>query len=88
MWCKNCNIETNEQFCPVCGSETAEDIPVEVYWCKECTTPIIHFSSAVDKGICPICGEKLNTSPLILGQFSQRNVCSLRFYWGKNRPII
>lgn len=58
MWCKNCNIETNEQFCPVCGSETAEDIPVEVYWCKECTTPIIHFSSAVDKGICPICGEK------------------------------
>ena len=29
MWCKNCNIETNETICPVCGSETIEDVPVE-----------------------------------------------------------
>ena len=58
MWCKNCNIETNEKVCPVCGTETVEDIPVEVYWCKDCTTPIIHLSSAANKGICPICNQK------------------------------
>lgn len=58
MWCKNCNIETNEKVCPICGSETVEDIPVEIYWCKECTIPIIHLSSSADKGICPICGQK------------------------------
>ena len=57
MWCKNCNIETNEKVCPVCGTETVEDIPVEVYWCKDCTTPIIHLSSAANKGICPICNQ-------------------------------
>lgn len=58
MWCKNCNIETNEKVCPVCGTGTVEDVPVEIYWCKECATPIIHLSSAADKGICPICGQK------------------------------
>ena len=26
MWCKNCNIETNEQTCPICGEATVEDI--------------------------------------------------------------
>ena len=58
MWCMKCNIETNETLCPVCGTETTEDIPVEIYWCKECATPIIHLSSAADKGICPICNQK------------------------------
>lgn len=58
MWCKNCNIQTNEKVCPVCGTGTVEDVPVEIYWCKECATPIIHLSSAADKGICPICGQK------------------------------
>lgn len=58
MWCKNCNVETNEDICPICGSETVEDIPVEVYWCDSCKIPLIHLSTAVDKGICPICGRK------------------------------
>ena len=58
MWCKNCNIETNEKTCPVCGSETVEDLPVEVYWCSECKIPIIHTINQADKGICPICGHK------------------------------
>lgn len=58
MWCKKCNIETNESFCPVCSNETVEDVPVEVYWCKNCKIPIIHFSTAADKGTCPICGQK------------------------------
>ena len=58
MWCKNCNLETNETHCPVCGNETAEDIPVEIFWCKTCSIPIIHLATAADKGICPICGKK------------------------------
>ena len=58
MWCRKCNIETNERACPVCGEITVEDIPVEIYWCKECTIPIIQSINQADKGICPICGAK------------------------------
>lgn len=58
MWCRKCNMETSEQVCPVCGSATVEDLPTEVYWCKECQTPIIYNTNAVDKGVCPICGKK------------------------------
>jgi phosphoadenosine phosphosulfate reductase len=57
MWCKNCKIETNESNCAVCGSKTIQDLPVEVYWCKHCKTPIIQTVNQMDKGICPICGE-------------------------------
>ena len=58
VWCKNCNIETNEEVCPVCGEMTVEDLPIEIYWCKHCYTPIIQFANQVDKGTCPICGQK------------------------------
>ena len=58
MWCKNCNLETNEAICPVCGSETSEDLPVEIYWCNDCRIPVIHVSTAADKGICPVCHGK------------------------------
>lgn len=56
MWCKNCNIETNEDICPICGEFTIEDIPVEVYWCDNCKTPVVQTVNQVDRGICPICG--------------------------------
>ena len=58
MWCKQCNLETNEVICPVCGSETVDDIPIEIYWCENCGIPLIHFSTAADKGVCPRCGKK------------------------------
>lgn len=58
MWCKNCNIETNEKRCPICGSETIEDLPIEIYWCDNCKVPVIQTINQADKGICPICGEK------------------------------
>ena len=58
MWCKNCNIETNDETCPICGSKTVEDIPVEVYWCPECKVPIINTTTQADKGSCPLCGHK------------------------------
>lgn len=58
MWCKNCNIETNDPICPICGSKTVEDIPVEVYWCPECKVPVINTTTQADKGLCPLCGHK------------------------------
>lgn len=58
MWCRNCNIETNEEMCPVCGDSTIEDLPIEIYWCNQCNTPIIQMVNQMDKGICPICGKK------------------------------
>lgn len=58
MWCKTCNLETNESVCPVCGCETVEDVPVEVFWCASCAIPLICLSTAADKGVCPICGSK------------------------------
>ena len=58
MWCKNCNIETNDSICPVCGAETAEDLPIEVFWCDSCNIPLVHTANQIDKGICPICAHK------------------------------
>ena len=58
MWCNKCNIETNDSVCPLCGSKTVEDLPVEIFWCERCKTPIIQTSTQADKGTCPICKEK------------------------------
>ena len=55
MWCNKCNIETNDSVCPLCGETTVEDLPVEIYWCSECRTPVIQTSTQADKGMCPIC---------------------------------
>lgn len=58
MWCMNCNVDTNLDICPICGSETTEDFPTEVYWCKNCQTPIIQTPIQADKGTCPICKNR------------------------------
>ncbi|NLM00129.1 MAG: phosphoadenosine phosphosulfate reductase family protein [Treponema sp.] len=58
MWCKNCNLETNEKQCLVCGTDTVEDLPVEIYYCNHCQVPIIQTVTQADKGICPICRQK------------------------------
>ncbi|NCC87245.1 MAG: phosphoadenosine phosphosulfate reductase [Clostridia bacterium] len=55
MWCKNCNKEINDPVCPYCGASTEEDIPVEVYWCPKCKTPIIKYANSPDKAVCSIC---------------------------------
>lgn len=54
MWCENCNRETEEAICSICGKETREDIPSVVFWCPECHIPIIHAHSS-SKIKCPIC---------------------------------
>jgi len=58
VWCKKCNLETNESRCPLCCEPTVEDTPVAVYWCKHCRTPIVQTETQADKGICPLCGSK------------------------------
>lgn len=60
MWCRNCNIETKESACPICGDQTATDVPTEVYWCSSCKIPVIHEVKAANKGICPLCGGRMN----------------------------
>lgn len=55
VWCKCCNIQTNEEKCPICGNITVEDIPIVINWCHDCSIPIIQEVNQVDKGICPIC---------------------------------
>ncbi len=59
MWCTNCNRETNEKICELCGEPTEQDIPVMVYWCKNCKTPIIKEINRIDSDICPICEGKI-----------------------------
>ena len=58
MWCKKCNIETNDAVCSICGTATVEDVPEEVFWCDNCRIPIINSSTAADKGTCPYCKGK------------------------------
>lgn len=60
MWCRDCNLETNEKNCPICGRATEEDTPAEIMWCNECRVPIIRFVNAQDKEICPLCGQKIH----------------------------
>lgn len=59
MWCKNCNIETNEAQCPICGARTVEDNPTEVFWCADCKVPVMQDVMQSDKGICPRCGKSM-----------------------------
>lgn len=58
MWCKKCNLETNELVCPICNEPTSEDIPVEIYWCSHCHIPVIQTVTQADKGLCPACGNR------------------------------
>jgi phosphoadenosine phosphosulfate reductase len=55
LWCKNCNRETEDERCELCGSVTEQDIPYEVFWCDECKVPIIKAANSIDKNICTLC---------------------------------
>ena len=55
MWCKNCNRETSQEICELCGQSTEEDMPVMIYWCKNCKTPIIREANRIDIEVCPLC---------------------------------
>ncbi len=55
MWCKKCNVESYSVECEICNGLTDEDIPIEVYWCDYCKTPVVKNVNAIDKTVCPIC---------------------------------
>lgn len=59
MWCQKCNIELNDKKCPVCGSDTLDNIPVEIHWCSACKIPVLQDVSQADKGICPLCRSNM-----------------------------
>lgn len=48
MWCKNCNVETNEEKCPICGEQTVEVNPTEVYWCDDCKVPVMQDEKLIE----------------------------------------
>ena len=58
MWCKKCNTETELNSCPICGSETVNDIPYEIFWCHHCNTPLIRASNDSSGNTCPCCGSE------------------------------
>jgi phosphoadenosine phosphosulfate reductase len=58
MWCKSCSRETNSETCEICGNITERDIPIMIYWCNDCKTPIIKSANRIDKNICPLCGKE------------------------------
>ena len=59
MWCRNCNMTTTKKICPVCGNETEEDRPIEIYWCDECKTPVIKEIKDSSKAKCNLCGNTM-----------------------------
>lgn len=59
MWCTTCNIETNDLICPICNSNTSEEIPTEVHWCDSCKIPVIKEVNQIDKRNCPLCDKEL-----------------------------
>ncbi|HZJ76617.1 MAG TPA: phosphoadenosine phosphosulfate reductase family protein, partial [Oscillospiraceae bacterium] len=58
LWCKDCSRETNEKICELCGKPTEQDIPLMIYWCKNCKTPIIKEINRIDNDICSLCEGK------------------------------
>ncbi len=57
MWCKECQRETVKDVCELCGAVTEPDIPLEIYWCTACGVPVIKYANAIDKNVCPACGN-------------------------------
>lgn len=60
MWCKKCNREAFDEVCDLCGTTTEQDIPTEIYWCKECRTPIIKLADELGKKTCLIYGNLMS----------------------------
>ena len=58
MWCRICSRVTENEKCELCKGVTESDIPVEIFWCDVCKTPIIKLTSNIDKTICTLCGGK------------------------------
>lgn len=74
MWCNKCNIETNDSVCPLCGSKTVEDLPVEIFFGvsdarHQLSKPLLKRT----RGLALSAKEKRNTCPLTFVPYFQRN---------------
>lgn len=58
MWCENCQHETQQNTCEICGNITDPVIPTDVFWCADCNIPIIRKRNDPDKERCPICNGR------------------------------
>jgi phosphoadenosine phosphosulfate reductase len=58
VWCQDCRRETENEKCELCGHVAEQDIPIEIFWCDECKTPIIRLANSIDKNNCSICYGK------------------------------
>ena len=58
MWCKKCEKEIYTNICDTCGSAALKEIPLEIFWCKDCKTPIIKKANDNSKRTCPRCSGK------------------------------
>lgn len=58
MWCESCKHETSEKKCELCGNETVPVIPVSVYWCEHCKTPVI-IKDSTNNHTCHRCGNSV-----------------------------
>ena len=58
MWCENCQHETQQNICEICGESTAPVIPTDVFWCFGCNIPIIRKRNDADKERSPICNGR------------------------------
>jgi phosphoadenosine phosphosulfate reductase len=58
VYCAKCNKETEFDRCPICGSETTEELPRVVYWCDNCNTPVLK-PHGTDDAECPLCRSPL-----------------------------
>ena len=56
MWCRKCRRETVKEKCELCGAETEQESPVEVYWCSLCKVPVIRRANEIERDSCPDCG--------------------------------
>ncbi len=55
MWCRHCMHETKESTCELCHEPTQDEVSVGIYWCKNCTSPVILEKTAIKT--CPLCTE-------------------------------
>lgn len=59
MWCNHCNLETDQEICPICGQATVEEVPHVIYWCDHCKTPVIETERTDEQHICGLCQNEL-----------------------------
>lgn len=80
MWCNNCDRETFDEVCMVCGLPTQKDIPTEMFWCGTCNAPIILLANSLSKEHCLDCGSEISylASDLRKEIFEE---CILNFLW-------